>query len=38
MGPRASKIDFDGIILDGFDMKITFSTSICIKNRTFDRF
>ena len=38
MGPRASKIDFDRIILDGFDPIITFMRSVCVRNTTFDRF
>ena len=35
MGPRASKIDFEGINLRVFDPKITFSTSIRVRNLTF---
>ena len=38
MGRRASKIDFDRIILHGFGTKITFLMSIRTRNHTFDRF
>ena len=38
MGPRASKIQDHGIILTDFDPKITFPTSIRVRNVTFDRF
>ena len=38
MGPHASKMDLDGIILGGFDPKITILMSISVRNLTFDRF
>ena len=38
IGPRASKIDLNGIILGGFDPKITILMSISVRNLTFDRF
>ena len=38
MGHRGSKIGFSGINRDGFFMKITFPSSVCVKNITFDRF
>ena len=36
MGPRRSKIDFEGIILAGFEPKITFSIAIRVRNVTFE--
>ena len=38
IGPRGTKIDYKGIILTDFDMKITFPTSIRVRNLIFDRF
>ena len=38
MGHRGSKIGFSGINRDGFFMKITFPSSVCLKNITFERF
>ena len=38
MGHRGSKIDFNRIIGTDFDLKITFPTSIRVRNITFDRF
>ena len=36
MGPRRSKIDFEGIILADFELKITFSIAIRVRNVTFE--
>ena len=38
MGPRASKINLDSTILGGFDIKIMFLMSVCVRNLTFHRF
>ena len=38
MGPRGSKIDYDGTIRTVFDLKITFPTCVRVKNITFDQF
>ena len=38
MGHHGSKIDFSGIILGGFDPKITIPMPIRVRNLTFDQF
>ena len=38
MGHHGLKIDFSGIILGGFDPKITTPMSIRVRNLTFDQF
>ena len=38
MGHHAVKITFSGLILDGFNPKITFLTPIRLRNITFDHF
>ena len=38
MGRRRSKVNFDGIILGGFDPQTTFLTSIGVRNITLSDF
>ena len=38
MGHHGSKIDFSGIILGGFDPKITIPMPIRVRNLTFEQF
>ena len=38
MGHHGSKIDFSGIILGGFDPKITIPMQIRVRNLTFEQF